>query len=118
MAGELSLRVSLSFDKSDAEVKRSIGMSIDVAGDAFIHAVQSIGTSEEELAQGADIGTPGIVFAINLDATNYVEIGSTTGVYGIKLLAGEGYPWRHNSSTIYAKANTSACLVEYIIIEL
>lgn len=118
MAGELSLRVSLSFAKSSAEVQRSKGISVDVTGDAFTHEVQSVGTSEEALAQGADLGTPGYVLILNLDGTNYVEVGSTTGVYDIKLLAGEWACYRHNSATLYAKANTSACLVEYIIIEL
>lgn len=118
MAGELSLRVSLSFDKSSAQVRRSSGISVDVAGDAFTHEVQSVGTSEEELAQGADLGTPGYVLILNLDSTNYVEVGSTTGVYDIKILAGEFACYRHNSATIYAKSNTSAVLCEYIIIEL
>ena len=118
MANELSIRVSLSFEKSSAQVRRSDGISVDVAGDAFTHEVQSVGTSEEALAQGADLGTPGYVWIKNLDGTNYVEVGSTTGVYDIKLLAGQIALWPHNSATVYAKANTSACLVEYIIIEL
>jgi len=118
MSNELTLRVSLSFSKGDAEVQRSKGISVDVTGDAFTHEVQSVGTTEEQLAQGADLGTPGYVLILNLDSTNYVEVGSTTGVYDIKLLAGEFACYRHNSATVYAKANTSACLVEYIIIEL
>lgn len=118
MANELGVRVSLSFAKSSAEVRRSVSKSITVTGDAFTHEVQSVGTTEEALAQGADLGTPGYMLVINLDATNYVEVGSTTGVYDIKLLAGEFALYRHNSATVYAKANTSAVLVEFIIIEL
>lgn len=117
MANELTLRVSLSFSKSNAEVKRSKGITVDVTGDAFTHEVQSVGTSEEELAQGADLGTLGYVLILNLDSTNYVEVGSTTGVYDIKIQAGEFACYRHNSATVYAKANTSAVLCEYIIIE-
>jgi len=117
MANELTVMLKLNFSKSGAKVSRNFAKSITVTGDAFTHEVQSVGTSEEELAQGADLGTPGVVMAINLDSTNYVEIGSTTGVYDIKLQAGEGAIWRHNSATLYAKANTAACLVEYIIIE-
>ncbi len=118
MSGELSLSAKLIFDKSSAQTRTSRGISVDVAGDAYTKEVQSVGTSEETLAQGADLGTPGYVFITNLDGTNYVEIGSTTGVYDIKLLAGEFAVYRHNSATIYAKANTAACLVEYTIIEL
>uniref|UniRef100_A0A6M3K0G2 Uncharacterized protein n=2 Tax=viral metagenome TaxID=1070528 RepID=A0A6M3K0G2_9ZZZZ len=118
MSGELTLRTSLSFNKSDAKVNRADGISVDVTGDAFTDGVQEIGTSEEEVVQGADVGTPGYVWMKNLDATNYVEVGSTTGVYDIKLKAKQIALWPHNSATIYAKANTAACNIQYIIIEL
>lgn len=118
MSSELSITVRLNFSKSGAKVSRTENISVDVTGDAFTHEVQSVGTSEEELAQGADLGTPGYLLVINHDGTNYVEVGSTTGVYDIKLLAGEVALYRHNSATVYAKANTGACLVEYVLIEL
>ena len=118
MANELRIGIVLGFLKSGATLNRSFNKEITVTGDAFTHGVQEVGTSEEELAQGAEVGTPGYVLVINLDSTNYVEIGSTTGVYDIKLLAGEAALYRHNSATIYARANTAACKVEYIVIEL
>jgi len=117
MADELALTFKLSFSKGGAKVSRAFTDSVTITGDAFTHGIQSIGTAEEEVAQGADVGTPGYVLIVNLDATNYVEIGSTTGVYDIKLLAGEKALYRHNSATIYAKSNTAACLCEYIICE-
>ncbi len=117
MANELNIGVTLSFRKGGAIVDRVESGSFTVTGDSFNHDVQSIGTSEEQLAQGVDLGDPGFVFVKNLDATNYVEFGSTTGVYDLKLKAGEFHLYRHNSATIYAKANTASCLVEYIIIE-
>ena len=117
MANELSVSVRISFSKSNSKISRASTASIDVTGSEFTHQVQVVGTTEEEIAQGADVGTPGYVWAKNLDATNYVEIGSTTGVYDIKLKAGEIALWRHNSATLYGKANTSAVRLEYIIIE-
>jgi len=117
MSDELRIGVILSYSKGGAPENRVEHIEVDVTGDSFIHQNQSVGTSEEELTQGADLGSPGYVFIKNLDATNYVEVGSTTGVYDIKLLAGEIAIYRHNSNTLYAKANTAACLVEYIIIE-
>ena len=117
MAKEISIGVTISFQKGGAQVSRSEAITVDVTGDAFSHEVQEVGTSEEQLAQGADLGTPGYIFIKNLDATNYVEIGSTTGVYDIKLKAGEVCLYRHNSATVYAKANTGACNVEYLLIE-
>jgi hypothetical protein len=117
MADELQVQAVISFSKSNASVRQSGQASVTVTGDAFSHEVQAIGTSEEALAQGADLGTPGYVFIKNMDATNYVEVGSTTGVYDIKLKAGEIALYRHNSATIYAKSNTNICNVEFIIIE-
>jgi len=118
MADELSITVRMNFRKGGAKVNRTENISVDITGDAFTHEVQEVGTTQEELAQGADLGTPGMVLAINLDATNYVEVGSTTGVYTIKILAGGFALWYHNSATVYAKANTAACLLEYIIVEV
>ncbi len=117
MANELKITASIFFNKNGAEAVRAESIEVDVSGDAFNHDIQSVGTSEEQLAQGADLGTPGYIFLKNLDATNYVEIGSTTGVYDIKIKAGEIALYRHNSATIYAKANSAACLVEYFLIE-
>ena len=52
----------------------------------------------------------------NIDATNFVEVG-LTGSYTIKLLAGESAVFRADGA-LYAKADTAACDVEYIIVEL
>ena len=117
MANELKITLGVSFSKSGAKVSRRESFQVDITGDAFTNGVQAIGTSEEEVAQGADLGTPGWVYAKNMDDTNYVELGSTTGVYDIKLLAGESAVWRHNSATLYAKANTAGISLEYIIFE-
>jgi hypothetical protein len=118
MANEISVTIDLSYSKGGAKYNRTFSKKITQTGDSYNSAIQSIGTVEEEVAQGAEVGTPGVVLVHNLDSTNYIEIGSTTGVYDIKLLAGEAWTYRHNSATIYAKANTAACLLEYSIIEL
>jgi len=79
--------------------------------------VQAIGTAEEALLKG-DVGTIGYLAFRNLDATNYVELGSTTAVYSIKVPAGKGLvvPWDHTN--VYAKANTASCDCDYLLIEL
>lgn len=71
-----------------------------------------VGTTEETIGFG-DV-TPGFVEFVNLDTTNYVEIGFSTGVYGIRLLAGGGPAliYVNTGATIYAKANTAACDVQ------
>ncbi len=117
MANELRITAKLSFNKSDGKVTRGDTAFIDVTGDSFTHEIQSVGTTQEEIAQGADLGTPGYLWIKNLDSTNYVEVGVTTGVYHIKLQAGEFALFRVNGTTIYGKANTAACLVEYVLVE-
>lgn len=116
MANELTVTAKLNFSKGGAKVTRAITDLIDVAGDAFSHEIQSIPTSNTALTEGAAVGTPGYYLIINLDATNYVEIGLTNS-YAIKLLAGEVCLFRADGA-IYAKANTAAVLVEFVLIEL
>lgn len=117
MSDELKIGVVISFNKGGAKASRVENIDVDITGDAFNHDIQSVGITEGELAQSADLGTPGFVFLKNLDSTNYIQVGSTTGVYDIKLKAGEIALYRHGSATIYAKANMAACLVEYLIFE-
>lgn len=80
--------------------------------------VLSIGTTEESVTL-TDIGTVGIAYLYNLDSTNYVEVGFSTGVYGIRLKAGD-IPaiFRMNpGATLYLKANTAACKVQICVKE-
>jgi len=115
VSGELSIGIVFSFNKGGAKVSRSETLTIDVAGDAFSHEIQSIGTGNVALVEGAAVGTPGYILVKNLDDSNFVEVG-ITGSYTIKLLAGEVALFRADAA-IYAKADTAACLVEYVIIE-
>jgi len=120
MSNELALMVSLSFSKGGAKVRRVASIKVDVAGDAFTHGVQQIGTSEEEIAQGNEVGDPGWVLIINLDDTNYIEVGALTGEYTVKILAGEFACFRFDkeeSVTVLAKANSAAVNIEYFIFE-
>lgn len=116
MANEITYSISLSFTKATA--KDSLGSSgnISVSGSKFVHAVQSIGTSDEALGIG-EITTPGVVMARNIDSTNYVELGADGTNYVVKLLAGESAFFRIDGTAIHAKANTAACLVEFLVID-
>ena len=71
-----------------------------------------IGTSEETIAFG-DVA-PGWVEMVNTDATNYVQVGFSTAVYGMRLLAAKGSAtfYLESGATIYAKANTATCIVQ------
>lgn len=71
----------------------------------------TIGTSEEEVAFG-ELGTKGWVVMQNLDATNFVEWGFSTGVYGGRMRAGEtAGPFRMNTTSVFLRANVAACKV-------
>lgn len=74
--------------------------------------VVNIATTEETVAFG-DISNPTYLIVRNLDATNYVQLGFSTAVYGIRLLAGQValFPMEP-SATLYAKANTAACNIK------
>ena len=68
----------------------------------------NIGTSEETINFG-DI-TPGWVEIVNLDDTNFVDLGFSTGVYGITLPVNGVCLFKMKSgATLYAKADTAAC---------
>jgi hypothetical protein len=71
----------------------------------------SIGTTEESITF-TDISVNGWVKLENTDATNYVQVGFSTGVYGIRLKAGfSAVFFLEPGATIYLKANTAACRV-------
>lgn len=75
--------------------------------------VVSVGTAEETISFG-DV-SPGLVWMRNLDTTNFVTWGNTTGNLAQKLAAG-GTPTliEINSGSIILKADTAACLVQII----
>tara|TARA_R110000868_G_C10385497_1_gene719778 strand:+ start:31 stop:402 length:372 start_codon:yes stop_codon:yes gene_type:complete len=78
----------------------------------------SIGTAEETITF-TDIATNGWCEMTNMDATNYVEWGFSTGVYGGRMRAYESAgPFRVNAgATLYLKANTAACRVRVVMYE-
>lgn len=115
MADELKLQLSLTFEKNGAVITRQLSDQFDVAGSATISGTPSIGTSDEVLALG-DVATNGYLLLHNLNATNYIEFGSDGASYPNRLNAGEFGVMRWNGAAIHAKANTAACLLEYILI--
>lgn len=123
MADELTLSISANFSKSGISIDSSdmglLGLQFTVSGTDWVKSTQSIGTTAEVLGKG-EITTPGYLIVKNLDATNYVEFekatfSTTAGT--VKLKAGEIAMFRVSSSTLYACANTDACIVTYLWIE-
>jgi hypothetical protein len=117
MANELSLVASASQTKNGATYAASYTKTVDVSGNTPVANVQSIGTSDETLALG-EISSLGWMIAKNLDATNFIQIGHTSGTYSIKLKAGEFCSFRIGSgmTAIHAIADTGACLLQYLLL--
>lgn len=121
MANEIKMEVYLEFDDGGGmeAVKCQPGVvNVDVTGGDYVYRKQNIGTSAENLAQG-EIGTPGYMIAHNLDGANYVEIGYDDSGFKptVRLNAGEWALFRHTQATPQAKADTSACDIEYLLVE-
>lgn len=77
-----------------------------------------VGTTEENTTF-PDLTSEGLLWMINLDPTNFVEWGFSTGVYGGKMLAGEpAGPFRVKpGTTLYMKSDTAACKVAVYCLE-
>jgi hypothetical protein len=90
-------------------------VTVALSANAMAYQIVSVGTTEEALPLG-DVGTPGVSYFRNRDATNYVEIGPVIGgtfAPVISLKAGEQACFRFASGvTPYARAHTAAVELE------
>lgn len=124
MSGEVKVTAAIQVEKSSFKFPKVGGVQLDfdLAGDGGGNpGLVEIGTSEEAIALG-DITTPGWLWAKNLDPTNYVEWGPYDGaameLCG-RMEAGEPILFRlaPASVTLYMKANTAPCKVQFYVFE-
>lgn len=111
MAREITVTTTLQVQNANLAFTASAGSySVDQATmGGPSPAYMEIGTSEENTTF-PELTTEGFLYMRNLDATNYVEWGFSTGVYGGKMKAGETALYRLKpGTTLYLKANTAAC---------
>lgn len=93
-------------------------LSITQTGQGQWRPVLSIGTTEESYSSFGDVATPGRCIIQNLDDTNYVKVGFSTGVYGLRIPPGEHIDVRLEPGlTLYMIANSAACKVLIWILE-
>ena len=120
MSNEISYQFQLRLANGNLEDQYSAPSSkADQTNAKLIRNVQEIGTTEEILASG-DIATPGWAVFLNLDDTNFIEIGSYVGgtFYPfLKLLPGDKVLCRLGVSTseLYSKSDTAIVSLFYII---
>jgi hypothetical protein len=121
---EISVSGALGFYKSSimgAANGRAIpaGLTPTMTGTAYSQGSMSVGTSAEAIPLG-EVASPGWAYFRNCDSTNRINIrNGASGADLVELLAGEAMFFRfYRSAVPYAIANTAACKMEFLIIEL
>ena len=122
MADEIQVRARLTYSKATAgSGGHEYTGSFTFTGTKVWSGLQNVGTSEEALVLGDTTAAGGGWLLIkNLDATNYVEIKSATGVTAlIRLKAGEFALFRRSASSTapFVQANTSAVNIEVTMLD-
>lgn len=123
MAQEITLTASLSVNKStvmSSAVARSVTAALfNMSGNFWVEGTVSIATSATAIPLG-QVVAPHWAYFHNLDSVNFLKIRNGSGGADVlKLLAGEyAFCPLLDSSTPYAIADTSACLLEYAIFSL
>lgn len=120
MANEITVLTQLKASKTNFQFdSTNLVKRYTLNGAAKSAGTQIIGTTQEQVVLGADLGTAGWSIFTNLDATNYLEIGlyiSSVFYPVLKLKAGETAVCRLGTSTFYAKANTANCVLDFTIL--
>ncbi len=119
MSDELHISLAANFSKGGALLNRSLYCSVDITGNVCHQSVQVVGTGEEAVSFPSDMGSVGFVILHNLDDTNYISVGRTTGVYTMKISPGKFCLFELLSGTqFFVKADTGACDMEKVLIEV
>lgn len=118
MANELTSNLRLQVSNIGVDLNPG-KIQVDQSNQNAVIVIDSIGTSEETISLST-LTTPGVFYFQNFDATNYVEVGISTGVYSWKMIAGD-IPAEGrlpaSVSNIYIKANTAACRCKVVVLD-
>ena len=98
-----------------------LARTCDMAGTIVARDVKAVPTTAAGTALDlASISTQGFAHFINLDATNYIEIGvqvSSTFYPFVKLKAGEACLLPLGTSAPFARANTASVNLDFVVCE-
>lgn len=108
----ISMQTGLSYSKGGDIAQVAEAFTITVSGTARMSGRQTIGTTEEQLVLG-DVSSVGIVWIKNLDATNFLTVGTVTNQRGFRINPGESFAFRAANNAIFCAANTAAVDVSY-----
>lgn len=121
MAQEITLSASLAYSDSEG-TSDSLAVSalqVSVTTKRVTKLKQNVGITEEPINLG-DVSSVGFVMFVNRDATNFIQIKTSSG--GIicgKLLPGESYGPARLASGMqgpYAIADTAPCQMDVFVI--
>lgn len=121
MADEITIVSGISALKTNLSITVPVSSyTADLSGSRFIRNCQNIGTTYEAITVG-DVSSAGYCYIINLDSTNYVEIGREVAAafYGVvRIDAGEkAGPFKLSTTSIFGRANTAAVNIDILIFE-
>lgn len=118
MANEIRYSLSFQLSNGNNDYTYQKGVSVDQAAEGGPSpGTVNVGTVEETIDL-SELGSEGMAVLINLDDTNYVQLGASAGSYLLKLMPGEPQLVRLTPGlTLYAKANTATCIVAFNIFE-
>ena len=118
MANEITISGSISVSVGDLDYSKQFTSQYDATAELAALSPQTVGTTHEALALG-DVGTPGPFFLLNMDDTNYFELGhdsAGTFVPHQKCAAGKHITCSPAAGvTYYVKANTAAVKIRPFI---
>lgn len=115
----MSVYVNIVFTDSDGVIQRSHSATTTPSGSNFEAVRISVGTTEETHTINTEVGNAKQLMIVNHDDTNFVEVGTATGVYFARVLPGEAnlLSIPPTTATLYLKADTAAVTTELIIRE-
>jgi len=116
MANRLNITGRVEFRPEDRKLidTEELEFSLEPSEKTYNTGIQTIGTTEETLNVG-DVSNSGYIVVINLDDTNSVQIGLSSQ-YCIELPKNGGFTIFPPTGTIYAKANSAECDVEFYVL--
>lgn len=119
MANEITMTASISASVGDLSFSKQVTASYDQTEDMAALSLQNVGFAAHEALALGDVATPGPFILVNLDATNYFELGhDDTGAFvpHQKCAAGKFITCCPAAGvTYYVKANTAAVKIQPFI---
>lgn len=111
MANEITIAQRITVTKSGETNRFEQDYQVTLTGSDVVDLSVDVGTSDETITKG-DIGTMGVIFVKNLDATNFVVAGTDGTNFPFRINPGETCSFRlasPASAQLHLKADTATC---------